>query len=189
MSAASEGDDTGARSVPPTPAAAVSSGMPNEDTTENVTESTRRRPFNTNRRPGGTSNTFKGKTSKHNRNVFQVHSERTNMSQFMETLEALRVYSSYVYKSNIESLTVLFTSLQTPTVSAPEDPVQTTDIVDRKEVKSVSKSEEMKYAENVKQFPHQARNWPANSMVDNTCYVYSQGAILDHVTKFGKISG
>ena len=152
MSAANEGDASGAQRVPPTPAAAVSGGTPNEDTTGNGADATRRRPFNPNRRPASTNNTFKGETSKLNGNVFQVHSERTNMSQFMKTLEALRVYSSSAYKRDIESLTELFTNLQTPIVSKPEDPIETTDTVDGKEVKSVSKFEEMKYTENIKQW-------------------------------------
>ena len=152
MSAANESDVAGNQQVPPAPTPAVSGNTPNEDSTGNGSEVARRRPYNPNRRPGNTSSTFKGETSKLNGNVFQVHSERTDMSQFAETLEALRIYSSYAYKSDIEFLTVLFTSLQTPTVSKPEDPEETTSTVDGKEVRTVSKFEEMRYSENVKQW-------------------------------------
>ena len=84
MSAAIDGDTTGAQRVPPTPTTAASDSTPNEDTTGNRTDATRRRPSNPNRRPTGTINAFKEETSKLNRNMLQVHSERTNMSQFME---------------------------------------------------------------------------------------------------------
>ena len=112
MNAANEGSVTGNQQVPPAPAPVVSGNTPNEDSNGNGGETARRRPFNANRRPGHTSSSFKGETSKLNGNVFQVHSERANMSQFAETLEALRIYASYAYKSDIESLTVLFTSLE-----------------------------------------------------------------------------
>ena len=134
MSAANEGNVAGNQQVPPAPAPVVSGNTPNEDSNGNGGEAARRRPFTANRRPGNTNSMFKGETIKLNGNVFQVHSERTNMSQFADTLEALRIYSSYAYKSDIESLTVLFTSLQTPTVSKPEDPEETTSTVDRKVV-------------------------------------------------------
>ena len=111
MSAAIDGDTTGAQRVPPTPTTVASDSTPNEDTIGNSTDTTRRRTFNPNRMTAGTSNAFKGETSKLNGNVFQFHSVRTNMSQFMETVEALRVYSSSAYKSDIESLTVLFTDM------------------------------------------------------------------------------
>ena len=40
----------------------------------------------------------------------------------MDSIEALRVYSSVAYKSDIEALTVLFTKLEVPTVVVPADP-------------------------------------------------------------------
>ena len=76
-----------------------------------------------NRKPAATAVVFKGETAKMNGHVFQVHSERKNKSQFMETLEALRIYSSTAYKDDIESLTVLFTKLEQPVVKEPEEPV------------------------------------------------------------------
>ena len=64
-----------------------------------------------------------------NGHVFQTHAERTNKSQFVDTVERLRVYCSKAYKSDIESLTPLFTKLEKPKVKQPEDPVmiKTTD--------------------------------------------------------------
>ena len=47
-------------------------------------------------KPGQYTNKFKGKTVKMNGNVFQLHSECKNKSQFIDTIEALRVYSSSV---------------------------------------------------------------------------------------------
>ena len=79
------------------------------------------RIHNQNRKP--TAVVFKGETGKMNGHVFQVHSERSNKSQFMETLEALRFYSSSAYKDDIESLTVLFTKLEQLDVKELEEPV------------------------------------------------------------------
>ena len=42
----------------------------------------------------------------------------------METLEALRIYSSTAYKDDIESLTVLFTKLEQPVVKEIEEPAK-----------------------------------------------------------------
>ena len=49
-------------------------------------------------------------------------------------------------------MTTLFTKLQVPSVSRPEELVETTSTVDGKEVKVVSRFEEMKYSKNVKQW-------------------------------------
>ena len=68
------------------------------------------RTYNPNQRKTG-NNTFKGDTAKMNGHVFQLHSERNNKSQFGDTVKALRVYSSEVFKNDIESLTILFTDL------------------------------------------------------------------------------
>ena len=68
---------------------------------------------------------FKGETGKMNGHVFQTHSERKDKSQFEDTMEALRIYASSVYKSDIESMNVLFTELKTPVVIKPEDPQET----------------------------------------------------------------
>ena len=62
-------------------------------------------------KPTATIVVFKDDTGTMNGHVFQVRSERSNKSQFMETLEALRVHFSSAYKDNIESLTVVFTKL------------------------------------------------------------------------------
>ena len=41
---------------------------------------------------------FKGETAKMNGHVFQTHTERRDKSQFEDTMEALRIYTSSVYK-------------------------------------------------------------------------------------------
>ena len=87
-----------------------------------------------------------------NGNVFQLHLERKSKSQFGDTVKALRVYSSEVFKNDIESLTILFTDLSEPFLEEPEDP-KTVDVMgkDGETVQTISKFEEMKYAEKVKQ--------------------------------------
>ena len=82
-----EGRAAGAQQVPPTPTTGT------ERNTGNDTH--RRRVYQHTRKTGSSSTTFKGETEKMNGNVFQLHSERARMSQFTETLEAFRVYSSY----------------------------------------------------------------------------------------------
>ena len=109
------------------------------------------RSYNPNPRKLG-KNTFKGETGKMNGHVFQLHSERKNKSQFGDTVKALRVYSSETFKNDIESLTILFTDLSEPVLEEPEDPVSVETTVEGKKVKTVSKFEEMKYSEKVKQW-------------------------------------
>ena len=94
---------------------------------------------------------YKGETGKMNGHVFQVHSERNNKSQFMETVGALRIYSSSVYKDDIESLTVLFTKVEQPAVKEPEEPIKVIKTVIGVDVETISKFDEMKFTENVKQ--------------------------------------
>ena len=62
---------------------------------------------------------FKGETSKMNGHVFQLHAERSNKAHFDDLMEALRIYSSTVYKNDIESLSKLFTELKELTVDEP----------------------------------------------------------------------
>ena len=88
-----------------------------------------------------------------NGNVFQIHSERKNKSQFTETIEALRVYSSTEYKNDIESLTILFAELKTPGVVKPDDPEETITVNDDgTTTTTISKFEEMTYTERIKQW-------------------------------------
>ena len=49
-----------------------------------------------------------------NKHVFQLHAKRKNKAQFVDTMEALRIYSSTVYKNDVDSLTILFTELKEP---------------------------------------------------------------------------
>ena len=88
-----------------------------------------------------------------NGNVFQLHSERKNKSQFINTIEALRVYSSSEYKSEIESLNVLFTNLETPSVKKPKEPEETVTFDrDGASISTISRFEEMTYSERIKQW-------------------------------------
>ena len=70
--------------------------------TKNQTVATRVRP----KRNKGKHDVKKvrGETAKMNGRVFELHAERTNKSQFEDTMEALRIYSSNTYKSDIDSL-------------------------------------------------------------------------------------
>ena len=113
-------------------------------------QETNRRTYNHNRRTNIAG--FKGETEKMNGNVFQLHSDRKK-SQFTDTMEALRVYLSTAYKSDIKYLNSLFTELKEPSVDVPADPVTIKSIdEDGKVVNTTSRFEEMKYTESVKQW-------------------------------------
>ena len=131
---------------------AVNTGTNASEETVNGQETNRRRPFNTNKKNVTQIKEFRGDTVKLNGNVFQVYSERKIKSQFTDSIEALSVYSSVAYKSDIEALTVLFTKLEVPTVVIPTDPTVTKiKMEDGTIIERTSKFEEMKYSENVKQ--------------------------------------
>ena len=107
--------------------------------------------------------TFKGETGKMNGHVFQTHPERKEKSQFEDTMEALMIYESSVYKSDIESMNILFTELKTPTVAKPEDPEETiTTDTDGNKTKTVSRLEETIYNERVKQWIRDKRSLKAS---------------------------
>ena len=101
----------------------------------------------------GKGTPFRGETLKMNGNVFQLHAERKSKSQFGDTVKALRVSSSEVFKNNIEPLTILFTDLSEPILVESEEP-KTVGVMgeDGKIKQTISKFEEMKYAEKVKQW-------------------------------------
>ena len=122
------------------------------ESNRNNQENRRPRQYSQNRRVAE-RNEFKGETANMNGNVFEIHSERKNKSQFSDTVDALKVYSSVAYKNDIEFLNVLFTKLERPKVKEPEDPVET-EVVDKDGTvtKVTSKFEDMKYNENVKQW-------------------------------------
>ena len=87
-----------------------------------------------------------------NGNVFQLHSDRKK-SQFTDTMEALRVYLSTAYKSDIKYLNSLITELKESSVDIPADPVTIKSIDgDGKVVYTTLRFEEMKYTESVKQW-------------------------------------
>ena len=109
------------------------------------------RIHNQNRKPTATTLVFKGETSKMNGHVFQIHYERNNKSQSMETVEALRVFDFSTYKSEFESLTALFTKLEQLEVKEPDEPTKVIKIVKRVEVETLLKFEGMKLTDNVKQ--------------------------------------
>jgi hypothetical protein len=62
---------------------------------------------------------FQGETAELKGKVFQVHSEQRKRGQFQDTLSALKVYASTVYRKDINSLTCLFTELKVPSVEEP----------------------------------------------------------------------
>ena len=71
----------------------------------------------------------------------------------MDSIQALRVYFSVTYKSDIEALTVLFTKLEVPTVVTSADPTVTKiKMEDGTIIERNSKFEEVKYAEHAKQW-------------------------------------
>ena len=94
-----------------------------------------------------------------NGNVFQLHSERKNKSQFIDTIEAICVYSLFEYKSDIESLNIIFTNLETPSVKKPNNPEETVIFDDKgTTISTISKFEEMTYSERIKQWIHDDRS-------------------------------
>ena len=156
MSTPNEGNETTTGATVVAIETGTTANNSNNNTTEDVTgnnqENGRRCTHNNNRKPQASATVFKGEMTKMNGHVFQVHSERKYKSQFMETVEALRVYASTACKSDIESMAVLFTKLEMPSVEEHDDPIEDTKLVDGKVVTAVSKFEEMKYAENMKQW-------------------------------------
>ena len=91
------------------------------ETTPNQTGARRARNRNRDRNDNETK-TFKGETVKMNGHVFQLHAERKNKAQFTDTIETLQIFASTAYKSDIESMNVLFTELKTPEVEEPKGP-------------------------------------------------------------------
>ena len=96
-----------------------------------------------------------------NGHVFQLHAERTNKLQFEGTMEALRIYSSTTYKSDIELLNRLFTDLKEPSVNEPLGPKETVMkdkmgkvMLDENDevITTISKFEETIYNERIKQW-------------------------------------
>ena len=144
----------------PTPEAetATGNGTGNSGTSAGTSQPNPRAPHQGNERTTNNPNnkkhghSFKGATAKMNGNVFQLHSERKNKSQFGDTVKALSVYSSEVFKNDIEALTSLFTDLAEPKVEQPEDPKEVKIMVGGIETVKISKFEEMKYTEKVKQW-------------------------------------
>ena len=68
-------------------------------------------------------------------------------------MEALRIYTSSVYKSDIDLMNILFTELKTPVVIKPEDPKETTvTSVKGKETTYISILEETIYNERENQW-------------------------------------
>ena len=71
----------------------------------------------------------------------------------MDTMELLQVYLSSKYKSDIMSLSVLFTDMEMPTVKKPKEPKEIT-VTDKKRISStkISKFKETIYNERIKQW-------------------------------------
>ena len=74
----------------------------------------------------------------------------------------VKVYCSKAYKNDIEALTRLFTKLETTKVKQPEDPIMTkTTDEDGKVTEKMSKFQEMRYNEVVKQWIRDDRSLAA----------------------------
>ena len=107
---------------------------------------------------------FHGETTKMNGHVFQTHAERSNKNQFIDNVEVLRVYCSTAYKSDIEALAPLFKSLKKPSVKKPADPIMMiTKGEDSNDIETISKFEEMKYTELIKQWIRDDRSLEATT--------------------------
>ena len=66
-----------------------------------------------------------------NGNVFQTHSEQRKRGQFQDTMDALKVYSSTIYKKDIRYLNPLFNRLQQPDVPQPEQKFTMSEVKDK----------------------------------------------------------
>jgi len=67
----------------------------------------------------GSTNSFRGKVTEMNGNVFQLATERKKKDQFDDTLEALKIYASTKFAEDIAHLDPLFRKLKRPTVAKP----------------------------------------------------------------------
>ena len=83
---------------------------------------------------------FKGETKEMNGNVFQTHSEQRKRGQFQDTMDALKVYASTVYKKDIRYLNPLFNRLERPEVKEPVQDFTTTESTDGKGVITVTQT-------------------------------------------------
>ena len=60
-----------------------------------------------------------------NRNIFQIHLERKKKSQFVNTMEELKIYLFLAFKRNIKYLNIIFTELKELPVNKLEDAKET----------------------------------------------------------------
>ena len=94
-----------------------------------------------------------------NEHVFQLHAERKNKAQFADTMESSRIYASTAYTNDTESLTVLFTELEEPTVAEPEGPEEEVVFSDNgTSMMTESKFQETIYNERIKQWIRDERS-------------------------------
>ena len=109
------------------------------------------KPFSKGSKMLNDTNNFKGETVRIKGQNFQLHAERRNKSQFMDTMEALKICASAAYKSNINSLNMLFTELKVPTLNETkeQEEIFTAEKSSRTTV-IISKIQEMIYSEKVK---------------------------------------
>ena len=70
----------------------------------------------------GSGSFFKGLTSEMNGHVFQVHSEQSKKGQFEDTMTALEIYASKIYKADMIHLTIFFKDLKAPILMEPIPP-------------------------------------------------------------------
>ena len=109
----------------------------------------------------GFSNQFKGMTTEMNGHVFQVHSEQKRKGQFEETLRALELYASKIYKNDMVHLTALFKDLVAPILNEPIPPegkriVKTKDQQGNDvEEKFLTEGQKLMYTERLKKFVNQ----------------------------------
>jgi len=73
----------------------------------------------------GPTNSFRGKVTEMNGNVFQLATERKKKDQFDDTLEVLKIYASTKFAEDIAHLDPLFRKLKRPTVAKPVKPEPT----------------------------------------------------------------
>ena len=95
---------------------------------------------------------FKGESIAMNGAVFEIHVEQPPKGQFQDTLDALKIYSSTMYKLDIDSLNVLFIDITEPTIVTHTEPIAQ-ELINAQGISTViplSKFQETVYNEEIK---------------------------------------
>ena len=106
-----------------------------------------------------TKSKFYGDTRDMQGHVFQTRSEQTNNSQFQDTVDQIKIYSSSNFKKEIKHLRRLFDKLELPVIPEPKPPKENIKSEEGVDVKDTTyKFKEAVYHEEIKQWIKDKRN-------------------------------